>query len=101
MAIPFIDLAAQKTRIGSSIETAIKKVLDHGAYIMGPEVRTFEANMAAFANAKHCLSCANGTDAIELILLGLGISKGDRPPRTFARAMRRLSFFKCLTIYTA
>ncbi len=77
MAIPFIDLAAQKTRIGSSIETAIKKVLDHGAYIMGPEVRTFEANMAAFANAKHCLSCANGTDAIELILLGLGISKGD------------------------
>ncbi len=77
MAIPFIDLAAQKTRIGSSIETAIKKVLDHGAYIMGPEVRTFEANMAAFAGAKHCLSCANGTDAIELILLGLGIGKGD------------------------
>lgn len=77
MAIPFIDLAAQKARIGSSIETAIKRVLDHGAYIMGPEVKTFEANMAAFAGAKHCLSCANGTDAIELILLGLGIGAGD------------------------
>ena len=77
MAIPFIDLAAQKARIGGAIETAVKRVLDHGAYIMGPEVRTFEANMAAFAGAKHCLSCANGTDAIELILRGLGITAGD------------------------
>jgi len=77
MAIPFIDLAAQKARIGGAIETAVKRVLDHGAYIMGPEVRTFEANMAAFAGAKHCLSCANGTDAIELILRGLGVTQGD------------------------
>ena len=77
MAIPFIDLAAQKARIGGAIESAVKRVLDHGAYIMGPEVRTFEANMAAFAGARHCLSCANGTDAIELILRGLGITAGD------------------------
>ncbi len=77
MAIPFIDLAAQKTRIGGAIESAVKRVLDHGAYIMGPEVKTFEANMAAFAGARHCLSCANGTDAIELILRGLGITAGD------------------------
>ena len=77
MAIPFIDLAAQKARIGGAIDTAIRRVLDHGAYIMGPEVKTFEANMAAFAGAKHCLSCANGTDAIELILRGLGITAGD------------------------
>ena len=77
MAIPFIDLAAQKARIGGAIEGAVKRVLDHGAYIMGPEVKTFEANMAAFAGATHCLSCANGTDAIELILRGLGITAGD------------------------
>ena len=77
MAIPFIDLAAQKARIGSAIETAVLKVINHGAYIMGPEVRAFEADMARFAGAKHCLSCANGTDAIELILLGLGVGKGD------------------------
>lgn len=77
MAIPFIDLAAQKARIGGAIDTAIRRVLDHGAYIMGPEVKTFEADMAAFAKAKHCLSCANGTDAIELILRGLGITAGD------------------------
>ncbi len=77
MAIPFIDLAAQKARIGSAIESAVLKVINHGAYILGPEVRTFEADMARFAGAQHCLSCANGTDAIELILLGLGIGKGD------------------------
>ena len=77
MAIPFIDLGIQRERIGASIESAVLKVIHHGAYIMGPEVKTFEANMAAFAGAKHCLSCANGTDAIELILLGLGIGEGD------------------------
>ncbi len=77
MAIPFIDLGIQRERIGASIESAVLKVIHHGAYIMGPEVKAFEANMAAFAGAKHCLSCANGTDAIELILLGLGVGKGD------------------------
>ncbi|ESQ93117.1 aminotransferase DegT [Asticcacaulis sp. AC460] len=77
MAIPFIDLGVQRERIGAKIEENVLKVIKHGAYIMGPEVKTFEANMAAFAGAKHCLSCANGTDAIELILLGLGIGDGD------------------------
>ncbi|MDI7776144.1 DegT/DnrJ/EryC1/StrS aminotransferase family protein [Asticcacaulis sp. EMRT-3] len=77
MAIPFIDLGTQRARIGAKIESAVVNVLNHGAYIMGPEVKTFEANLAAFAGAKHALSCANGTDAIELVLLGLGIGKGD------------------------
>jgi dTDP-4-amino-4,6-dideoxygalactose transaminase len=77
MAIPFIDLGQQRQRIGAAIESAVLKVINHGAYIMGPEVRTFEADMTAFAGSKHCLSCANGTDAIELILLGLGVGKGD------------------------
>lgn len=77
MAIPFIDLGIQRARIGAKIESAVLKVINHGAYIMGPEVKTFEADMATFAGAKHALSCANGTDAIELILLGLGIGKGD------------------------
>ena len=77
MAIPFIDLGIQRQRIGAAIEASVLKVINHGAYIMGPEVRAFEADMTAFAKSKHCLSCANGTDAIELILLGLGIGKGD------------------------
>lgn len=77
MAIPFIDLGTQRERIGAKIESAVLKVIGHGAYIMGPEVRTFEADLAKFAGSKHALSCANGTDAIELILLGLGVGKGD------------------------
>lgn len=77
MAIPFIDLGIQRQRIGAAIEASVLKVINHGAYIMGPEVRAFEADMNVFAKSKHCLSCANGTDAIELILLGLGIGKGD------------------------
>jgi dTDP-4-amino-4,6-dideoxygalactose transaminase len=77
MVIPFIDLGIQRERIGAKIEEAVLKVIKHGAYIMGPEVRSFEANMSAFAGSKHTLSCANGTDAIELILLGLGVGKGD------------------------
>jgi UDP-2-acetamido-2-deoxy-ribo-hexuluronate aminotransferase len=77
MAIPFIDLGIQRQRIGAAIEASVLKVINHGAYIMGPEVRAFEADMTAFARSKHCLSCANGTDAIELILLGLGVGKGD------------------------
>jgi UDP-2-acetamido-2-deoxy-ribo-hexuluronate aminotransferase len=77
MAIPFIDLGIQRERIGTKIEESVIRVLNHGAYIMGPEVKTFEADLAAFGKAKHALACANGTDAIELILLGLGIGKGD------------------------
>ena len=77
MAIPFIDLGTQRERIGAKIESAVLKVIGHGAYIMGPEVKAFEADMAKFAGAKHALSCANGTDAIELVLLGLGVGKGD------------------------
>ncbi|MBP2160175.1 MULTISPECIES: DegT/DnrJ/EryC1/StrS aminotransferase family protein [Asticcacaulis] len=77
MAIPFIDLGIQRQRIGAAIEASVLKVINHGAYIMGPEVRAFEADMNVFAKSKHCLSCANGTDAIELILLGLGVGPGD------------------------
>ncbi|MEI9905343.1 MAG: DegT/DnrJ/EryC1/StrS aminotransferase family protein [Asticcacaulis sp.] len=77
MAIPFIDLAAQKARIGASIESAVLRSSITAPISWGPEVRTFEADMARFAGSTHCLSCANGTDAIELILLGLGVGKGD------------------------
>ncbi|GGZ22598.1 DegT/DnrJ/EryC1/StrS family aminotransferase [Asticcacaulis endophyticus] len=77
MAIPFIDLGTQRARIGAKIEAGVLKVIGHGAYIMGPEVKAFEADLATFAQSKHALSCANGTDAIELILLGLGIGAGD------------------------
>src|SRR5690606_31686386 len=70
-------LGVQRERIGAKIEAGVLKVIGHGAYIMGPEVKTFEANLTEFAGSKHALSCANGTDAIELILLGLGVGRGD------------------------
>ena len=87
MSIAFIDLAAQQKRIKPRIDAAIAKVLAHGAYVMGPEVREFEAQIAAFSGAKHALSCANGTDALLLPLMAWGIGPGDAvfcPSFTFA-----------------
>jgi dTDP-4-amino-4,6-dideoxygalactose transaminase len=83
----FIDLKAQQRRIRKELDAAIAKVLDHGAYIMGPEVRQFEAELAAFGEAKLCLSCANGTDAVVLPLMAWGVGPGDAvfcPSFTFA-----------------
>jgi dTDP-4-amino-4,6-dideoxygalactose transaminase len=76
-AIPFIDLAAQRRRLGDVVDTAITRVLNHGQYILGPEVRTFEAELAAFCGAKHVVSCASGTDALVLALRAQGIGPGD------------------------
>ncbi|MEX0287225.1 MAG: DegT/DnrJ/EryC1/StrS family aminotransferase [Paracoccaceae bacterium] len=83
----FIDLAAQQSKIRDRIDARIASVLDHGSYIMGPEVREFEAALADFCGAKHCLSCANGTDALQLALMALGIGPSDHvivPSFTFA-----------------
>jgi dTDP-4-amino-4,6-dideoxygalactose transaminase len=75
--IPFIDLGAQQARIRDRLEAAIRRVLDHGAYVMGPEVREFEAKLAAFGQAPLALSCANGTDALALPLMAWDIGEGD------------------------
>jgi dTDP-4-amino-4,6-dideoxygalactose transaminase len=69
----FIDLAAQQKLIRSQIDEAIKKVLDHGQYIMGSEVKEFEGQLREFTGAKHALTCANGTDALSLILMAWGV----------------------------
>lgn len=73
----FIDLHAQRARIETEINTAIATVLDHGMYVMGPEVRTFEADMAKFSGARHALGCANGTEALALPLMAWGLKPGD------------------------
>ena len=83
----FIDLAAQQARLRDRIDTRIAAVLDHGAYIMGPEVCELEQELAEFCGAKHCISCANGTDALQLVLMALGLRTGDAvfvPSFTFA-----------------
>jgi dTDP-4-amino-4,6-dideoxygalactose transaminase len=77
-AIPaFIDLAAQRKHLGDSVETAIAAVLNHGQFVLGPEVSELERQLAAFCGAKHCVSCANGTDALLLALMAEGVGNGD------------------------
>ncbi len=85
--IEFIDLAAQRRRIGARMDQAILRVVDHGKYIMGPEVAELEKKLAAFCDAKHCIGVANGTDALLLALLAKGVTRGDAvmvPSFTFA-----------------
>lgn len=83
----FINLRAQQTRIRDRIDARIAAVLDHGAYVMGPEVAELEEALATFCNAKFCISCANGTDALQLSLMAMEIGAGDAvfvPSFTFA-----------------
>ena len=75
--IPFIDLAAQRRRISRELDAAIAGVLERGQYISGPEVAEFEKRLAAFCGAKYAVSCGNGTDAIQLVLMAKGIGRGD------------------------
>jgi dTDP-4-amino-4,6-dideoxygalactose transaminase len=75
--IPFIDVAAQRRRLGSAIDDAVGRVLTHCQFIQGPEVRALEADLAAFCGAKHVIGCASGTDALLLVLLAWEIGPGD------------------------
>ena len=75
--IPFIDVAAQRRRLGRSVDEAIARVLGHCQFILGPEVRAFETALAAFCGARHAVSCASGTDALVLVLMAKGIGPGD------------------------
>jgi dTDP-4-amino-4,6-dideoxygalactose transaminase len=74
--IPFIDVAAQRRRLGPAIDAAVARVLSHCQFILGPEVRAFESELAAFCGAKHVVSCASGTDALVLALRAMGIGQG-------------------------
>jgi len=73
----FIDLTTQQNRIRANIESAINRVLDHGQYIMGPEIKEVEAKLADYVGVKHCITCASGTDALLMALMALDINPGD------------------------
>ena len=75
--IPFIDVAAQRRRLGSAIDDAVGRVLDHCQFIQGPEVRALEADLAAFCGAKHVIGCSSGTDALLLVLMAWQVGPGD------------------------
>ena len=75
--IAFVDLKAQQARIKDRLDAGIARVLAHGQYILGPEVAELEARLAAFVGARHCIGCANGTDALQIAQMALGIGAGD------------------------
>jgi UDP-2-acetamido-2-deoxy-ribo-hexuluronate aminotransferase len=76
-AIPFIDLKSQQARIKQDLDRRIQKVLEHGQYIMGPEVAELEGKLAAYTGSKHCIGVANGTDALLIALMALDVKAGD------------------------
>lgn len=75
--IPFIDLKAQYQALRGPINDRIQKVLDHGLFIMGPEVEELERGLAAFTGCKHAIACSSGTDATIMALMALGVGEGD------------------------
>ena len=100
--IEFIDLAAQRRRIGRRIDEAILRVVDYGKYIMGPEVANFEQELAAFCGAKHVLSCANGTDALGLALMVKNLKPRQAvlvPSFTFAATAEAVAWFDAVPVF--
>lgn len=73
----FVDLKSQQDRIRGQIDAGIKRVLEHGQYILGPEVAELEERLAAYVGAKYCITCANGTDALQIAQMALNIGPGD------------------------
>lgn len=100
--MPFIDLDAQSRRIGDKIEAGIKRVLAHGRFIMGPEVGMLEDDLGVFCGAQHVVSCANGTDALGLVLMAKGVKAGDAvlcPTFTFAATAEVIAWVGATPIF--
>lgn len=92
--IAFVDLAAQQHRMRPTLERNLHQVLHHGGYIMGPEVGHLERALSAFAGMRHALSCASGTDALQLAMMAMGIGVGDAvfvPAFTFMASAETVS----------
>ncbi|MEZ5321576.1 MAG: DegT/DnrJ/EryC1/StrS aminotransferase family protein [Microthrixaceae bacterium] len=98
----FIDLAAQQARIRTRVDSAIAAVLDHGQYIMGPEVYELETELGRFCGAPHTVSCASGTDALLLALLARGVGPGDAvfvPSFTFAATAEVVALLGAVPVF--
>lgn len=98
----FIDLAAQQARIREEIDTRVARVLDHGRYIMGPEVAELEAALAEFSGVDHVVSCASGTDALVMALMVHGVGPGDAvfvPTFTFAATAEAVAILGATPVF--
>jgi dTDP-4-amino-4,6-dideoxygalactose transaminase len=98
----FIDLAAQYKHLQTKIDARIKAVLEHGEYIMGPEVQELEERLSDYVGVKHAVTCANGTDALTLALMVLGVKEGDAvfcPTFTFFATAETIAFEKATPVF--
>ena len=98
----FIDLKTQQARIRDKIESRITTVLDHGRYIMGPEIPELEEKLAEYAGTAHCITCASGTDALLLALMALDIQPGDEVvtvPYTWISTAEVISMLKAVPVF--
>jgi len=98
----FIDLAAQRARIEQRLSTSIDKVVREGKYILGPEVATFEKQLAEYVGVRNVVACANGTDALLLPLFAAGIGQGDAvfvPSFTFAATAEVVALAKAEPVF--
>jgi dTDP-4-amino-4,6-dideoxygalactose transaminase len=100
--LAFIDLQKQRARLDGHIDRAIQRVLAHGQFIMGPEVEQLEAALCEFCGASHTITCSNGTDALGLILMALGLAAGDAvlcPSFTFAATAEVVAWFGATPVF--
>jgi dTDP-4-amino-4,6-dideoxygalactose transaminase len=100
--VELIDLGAQRRRIGERIDDAMRRVLDHGKFILGPEVAELERNLAQFCGARHVLTCSNGTDALGLALTVKELRAGQAvivPSFTFAATAEIVAWFGATPIF--
>ncbi len=98
----FIDLKTQYQRLKSEIDASIQRVLDHGQYILGPEVAELEEKLAAYTDAKYCITVANGTDALQIAQMALGISSGDEvitPAFTYVATAETVALLGAKPVY--
>ena len=98
----FVDLSAQQKRIRNKIEKGIQDVLDHGQYIMGPEIKQLEKQLAKYVGVEHAVSCASGTDALLLALMAYGVGPGDAvftSPFTFIATAEVIQLLGATPIY--
>ena len=100
--LPFIDLQAQRARIGSAIDAGLLRVAAHGHYIMGPEIKMLEDDLTAFCGAKHCITVANGTEALAMPLMAKGLKPGDAvfvPSFTFAATAEVVAWLGAVPVF--
>ena len=101
-SLPFIDLKSQYAALKSSIDARIQRVLDHGQYIMGPEVGELEERLAAYVGVRHCITVASGTEALLIALLALDLKPGDEvitTPFTFAATVEVIALLGAVPVY--